>query len=42
VNAISEQLLAHPAFAKFNEEVGGMRTVVNTSQIQILKGYAKQ
>jgi len=42
VNAISEQLLAHPAFAKFNEEVGEMRTIVNTSQIQILKGYAKQ
>ena len=42
LNAISEQLLAHPAFATFNEEVGEMRTVVNTSQIQILKGYAKQ
>ena len=42
VNAISEQLIAHPAFAEFNEAVGDMRTVVNTSQIQILKGYARQ
>ena len=42
LNAISEKLLAHPAFAEFNREVGSMRTVVNTSQIQILKGWAKQ
>ena len=42
LNTISEQLLAHPAFAKFNNDVGNMRTVVNTSQIEVLKGWAKQ
>jgi hypothetical protein len=42
LTAISNQLLAHPAFAKFNAQVGGMRTVVNTSQVQVLKGWAKQ
>ena len=42
LSSISEKLLAHPAFTSFNQSVGKMRTVVNTSQIQILKGYAKQ
>jgi hypothetical protein len=42
LSSISEKLLAHPAFASFNRSVGKMRTVVNTTQIQILKGYAKQ
>jgi hypothetical protein len=42
LTAISNQLLAHPAFAKFNAQVGGMRTVVNTSQVQVLMGWAKQ
>ena len=42
LNTISEQLLAHPAFAKFNNDVGNMRVVVNTSQIEVLKGWAKQ
>ena len=42
LSAISEKLLAHPAFADFNRKVGAMRTVVNTTQVQILKGYARQ
>ena len=42
LNTISEELLAHPAFAKFNSDVGNMRVVVNTSQIEVLKGWAKQ
>ena len=41
LSAISEKLLAHPAFADFNRKVGAMRTVVNTTQVQILKGYAR-
>ena len=42
LSAISEKLLAHPAFADFNRKVGAMRTVVNTTQVQILKGYVRQ
>ena len=42
LSSISEKLLAHPAFAEFNQKVGAMRTVVNTTQVQILKGYARQ
>lgn len=42
LNTISEQLLAHPAFAKFNNDVGSMRVVVNTSQIEVLKGWSRQ
>lgn len=41
LGAISEQLLAHPAYAAFNEEVGDLRTVVNTSQVQTLKVYPR-
>ena len=40
--SISEKLLAHPAFAEFNNKVGGMRTIVNTTQVQMLKGYTRQ
>lgn len=39
--AISEQLMAHPAFSAFNTEVGSMRTIVNTTQVQVLKNYAR-
>lgn len=39
--AISEKLLNHPAFAAFNAEVGTMRTIVNTTQVQTLKAYAR-
>ena len=42
LSSISEKLLAHPAFAEFNSKVGGMRTIVNTTQVQILKGYIRQ
>ena len=42
LTAISNKLLTHPAFAEFNSSVGGMRTLVNTTQLQILKGYARQ
>lgn len=41
LGAISQQMLAHPAFAAFNAEVGDMRTVVNTTQVQILKAYPR-
>ena len=42
LTSISNQLLTHPAFAEFNSSVGSMRTLVNTTQLQILKGYARQ
>ena len=42
LSSITEKILAHPALASFNQSVGKMRTVVNTTQVQILKGYAKQ
>jgi hypothetical protein len=42
LTSISEQLLAHKAFAEFNQEVGSMRTVVNTAQNIVLKGYNRQ
>ena len=42
LSSISEKLLTHPAYAAFNEEVGSLRTVVNTSQNIVLKGYARQ
>ena len=41
LGAISQQLLSHPAYAAFNEEVGGMRKVVNTTQVQMLKAYPR-
>ena len=42
LSSITEKILAHPALASFNQSVGEMRTVVNTTQVQILKGYSKQ
>ena len=42
LTSISNKLLTHSAFAEFNSSVGSMRTLVNTSQLQILKGYARQ
>jgi len=42
LSSISEKLLAHPAFSEFNSKVGGMRTIVNTTQVQMLKGYTRQ
>jgi len=42
LSSISEQLLTHPAFARFNAAVGSKRTIVNTTQVQILKGYERQ
>ena len=42
LSSISEQLLIHPAFARFNAAVGSKRTIVNTTQVQILKGYERQ
>jgi len=42
LTAISNGYLSHPAYAEFNRAVGGLRTIVNTSQIQTLKGYEKQ
>ena len=42
LSSISEQLLIHPAFVRFNAAVGNKRTIVNTTQVQILKGYERQ
>ena len=42
LSSISEQLLIHPAFVRFNAAVGSKRTIVNTTQVQILKGYERQ
>ena len=42
LSSISEKMQAHSAFAEFNTKVGGMRTIVNTTQVQILKGYERQ
>ena len=42
LSSINEKVQAHSAFAEFNTKVGGMRTIVNTTQVQILKGYERQ
>lgn len=42
LSSINEKVQAHSAFAEFNAKVGGMRTIVNTTQVQILKGYERQ
>ena len=42
LSSINETVQAHSAFAEFNAKVGGMRTIVNTTQVQILKGYERQ
>ena len=42
LNSISEKMQAHSAFAEFNSKVGSMRTIVNTTQVQILKGFERQ
>ena len=42
LSAIVKQRGTHPAFAKFINEVSGMRTFVNASQIQMLQDWARQ
>ena len=42
LSSINEKVQAHSAFAEFNSKVGDMRTIVNTTQVQILKGYERQ
>jgi hypothetical protein len=42
LTSITEKLLTHPAYAAFNEKVGRLRKVVNTSQNIVLKVYARQ
>jgi hypothetical protein len=42
LNAITRRLTAHPVFMEFNQDVGRMRDVKNTSQNVILKSYARQ
>ena len=42
LTSISEKLLTHPAYAAFNDKVGSLRKVVNTSQNIVLKVYARQ
>ena len=42
LSSLSEKMQAHSAFAEFNAKVGNMRTIVNTTQVQILKGYERQ
>ena len=41
LDAITRGISSHPAFAEFNQAVAEMRTVVNTTQLQILKNYQK-
>ena len=38
VESCREELIAHPAFAKFNNDLGSMRLVATTSQIEVLEG----
>ena len=42
LSAISEKLQSHSAFAEFNSKVGDIRTIVNTTQVEIIKGYERQ
>ena len=42
LNAIGERVNTHPAFQEFNQDVGRMRDLVNTSQNIVIKGYARQ
>ena len=41
LDSITRGISNHPAFAEFNETVGEMRTVVNTTQLQMLKSYPR-
>ena len=41
LDAITQGISNHPAFAEFNQTVGEMRTVVNTTQLQMLKSYPR-
>ena len=41
LDAITQGVISHPAFAEFNQAVAEMRTVVNTTQLQILKNYPR-
>ena len=41
LDAITRGISSHPGFAEFNQAVAEMRTVVNTTQPQILKNCQK-
>ena len=42
LNAITQRLTSHPVFMEFNQDVGRMRDVMNTSQNVIIKSYPRQ
>ncbi len=42
LSSINEKVQSHSAFAEFNAKVRYIRTIVNTTQVQILKGYERQ
>jgi hypothetical protein len=42
LNTISQRVNSHPAFEEFNQDVGRMRDLVNTSQNIVIKAYARQ
>ena len=42
LSSISEKVQTHAAFADFNSKVGDIRTIVNTTQVEIIKGYERQ
>ena len=41
MDEINRQIANHPAAAEFNETVGEIRTIVNTTQVQTLKVYPR-
>ena len=42
LNATTQRLRSHPVFMEFNQDVGRMRDVINTSQNVIIKSYPRQ
>ena len=41
MDKINSQIGGHPAAIEFNQAVGSIRTVVNTTQVQMLKVYPR-
>ena len=41
MDEINRQVANHPAAVEFNETVGEIRTIVNTTQVQTLKVYPR-